>query len=120
MRLELGFKVRESKNKKFKLYISPALKAYLLVEDEISKSPSIFPSSRLLAGLNASIFLRGEYHFSDLFYLDVNTTFVGGSFGVDFQEIEDPSLTDLQQRQGGFDMDFFFERLLRIGIGYKF
>ena len=118
-RIERGFKIRESSNGKFKFYISPSAKVYFLSEKTDSKVSTVFPMKEWIAGINGALFLRGEYHFSEKLYLDFNTTFIGGSLGINYQTIENPILTTNQRTQGGFDFDALGERLLRIGIGYK-
>lgn len=118
LRIERGFKVKTSENNKFRFYISPALKAYYLVEKTNPQTSTTFPKTHWIAGINGALFFRGQYHFSEKWYLDFNTSFIGGNLGVDFQKVENPALTINQQTQGGFDFDILGERILRIGLGY--
>ena len=120
IRGEQGFKMRESANGKFLFYISLAAKIYYWREDDLPKTSANFETNTWSTGLNGALFLRGEYHFNEKFYLDVNTTFLGGTLSAQFSTLKDPILTVNQQTQGGFDFDILSERLLRIGIGYKF
>ncbi len=120
-RVEKGYQLKESSNGKFKFYLSPAAKAYYWKEEDIPKNTiDEFPITNWLGGINLTIFLRGEYHFSEQWHLDLNISFFGSNFGVDFQKIENPILTDRQQTQGGYDFDIRQERILRIGLGYTF
>lgn len=120
IRVEKGYKFKESSNGKFKFYLSPALKGYYLKEENTPKTTTNFPITNWVGGINLALFVRGQYHFNDKWYLDVNTSLVGASFGINLQKIENPMLFDNQQAQGGFDFDVLSEQLLRIGLGYNF
>ena len=54
----------------------------------------------------------------DRFYIELNTSINGATFGLDFDKVANPNLTERQQKQGGFDFDAFGERLVRIGVGF--
>jgi len=120
IRGEQGFKIRATKNGKFLMYLSLAAKVYYWTEDDLPKTSSSFETNTWTSGLNGALFFRGEYHLNEKFYLDVNTTFLGGNLSVLFTTTKNPALTERQQTQGGFDFDILTERLLRIGVGYKF
>ena len=44
---------------------------------------------------------------------------LGASFGLDRQVVENPALTPRQRRTGGFDFDLGGERIFKIGLSYS-
>ena len=71
-------------------------------------------------GFNLSFFIHAEYPISEQLYLDINTSFLGFAFYLDYRETENPNIAELQRRLGGFHIEWYPTRLLRIGIGYTF
>lgn len=93
---------------------------YHLNEDLNFEDISIFPVNRMISGIEIGGFLHFIYEFKNNIYLDLNTSVLSASFGTQFTAIENPMLTELQRRQGGFDFDIIFFANFRIGVGYIF
>lgn len=105
-----------------KLFVqrSVATSLYHLSEDINVATYNIFPQKNTYSGAKVSCFIHLEYYLTNHIYLDLNTSLISTSFEIDITQIENPNLTENQQRQSGFDFDVTFVSMFRIGVGYIF
>ena len=120
LRFELGRWVKKMNEEKLKLGWSPSVEAFIHSSKETNKSEESFPATGFNASLKLAVVPRVQYDLTSKLFLDLNIPIQFMSFGLDYNTIENPILTDQQKKQGGFDFDLTGEVLLRLGLGYRF
>ncbi len=120
LRFELGRWVKNFEDKKLKLGWSPSLGAYVHSSKVTPKTSESFPITSFQAFFKIALVPRVQYSLTPNLFLDLNFPIQIMSFGFDSTTIENPVLTERQQKQGGFDFDLTGEVLMRFGVGYRF
>lgn len=118
IRYEYGKYLVTNKNEKLKFAVSGASKLYYQFED-ISGS-LIFTSNDSEVGLNITTFANLEYNFSKNIFLELGLSPFGFNFGLVTSKFDNPSIPESRQRSSSFYFSGFNERLLRLGVGYRF
>ncbi len=95
-----------------------ATSLYYLGEEINVATFNTFPQKNTKSGVELALLFHFEFHLTNKIYLDLNTNLLAANVGVNFAEIENPNLTENQQRQGGFDFDLTAVSMFRIGVGY--
>ena len=78
-----------------------------------------FPLKVDEGGLEFSLSAHLEYQLSEKLKIELTTSNFNINFQADYQYTNNPGLTERQKQQGGFDFDFFNQRILRLGLGYE-
>ncbi len=120
LRFEIGKNSWVSANKKFRFQNSVSIKTTGLKSDSSPLTMTRFPRTSRNISLNFQFFTGIEYDLTERIFLDLNTSLIGWSIGADWSRSLNPNLTLSQQKQGGFDLDALHNRLLRVGVGWKF
>lgn len=91
--------------------------------ERLSYQPNVstaFPIMILETGFRTYITPRATYYFSRKFFMDVNVPLALASFSIQYQKIQDPSLSSNQQQYGVMNFDMFRNMLnARVGLGLK-
>lgn len=91
--------------------------------ERLSYQPHIstaFPIMILETGFRTYITPRATYYFSRKFFMDVNVPLALAGFSIQYQKIQDPSLSGSQQKYGVMNFDMFRNMLnARVGLGLK-
>jgi len=95
-------------------------KIYFFNENREPVTAASFPIQRNNGGIAIGPFAHFEYDLTNSIFIDINSNLHAFNFGLDRQIVENPLLTERQQRTGGFDFDVWSDHLLRIGIGFRF
>lgn len=106
--------------KKGQLAFGIAARLYVFNETFDPSTSATFPLEFNSSGISIGPFAHFEYALSKNIFIDINSNLLSLNFELNRQRIENPFLTERQQTTGGFDFDLLTERLLRIGIGYRF
>lgn len=102
-----------------KVRYGPSLNVNLVTEELEIGTDRAFRRENISGGIGLSVFGGIEYSLSNRLNIHIDTNLLGMSFSTKYSNIENPVLTERQQRQGGFDFELFGERILKIGIGYN-
>ncbi len=120
VRYEIGRRFKRKLSKKIDFGISGGGKIFYLHET-VNRQPGFeFQRINNAVGINIAALAHLEYALSKNIYIDLSLTLGGASIDSSYQYYDNPALTERQKKQGGFDLDLFRERLLRIGVGYRF
>jgi hypothetical protein len=86
----------------------------------LPKTTISFPIVILETGFRTYITPRATYYFSRKFFMDVNVPLALAGFSIQYQKIQDPSLSNSQQKYGVMNFDMFRNMLsARVGLGMK-
>lgn len=86
----------------------------------LPKTTNAFPVMFLETGFRTYITPRATYYFSRKFFMDVNVPLALAGFSIQYQKIQDPSLSSSQQKYGVMNFDMFRNMMsARVGLGMK-
>ena len=118
IRYALGKYLWRSKNQKARFLLSGASRLFYQRSQIVSTGDNL---NNIIndVGLNLSLFTHLEFDLSKKFYLDINASILGMTLSRQSWK-QGPLQGELQSFGGEYNFNALNERLLRIGVGFRF
>lgn len=99
------------------LQIGLAGRLYYLHEDVEPNQSNRFHTNYDEFGIELTAPIHLIFNVGERFYIDLNTSFLGAQVSLDYQKVNNPSIPESQQRQGGLNLNIGGNHFLRLGLG---
>lgn len=117
-RFELGARLKPKLFNHVAFSINTAFDLYYYQGEAVPESALSFRRNNQEGGVLISFIPHIEIPITNRVFIDLNINFINISFGINYLRVENPALTEEEQKTSGFDFDTQGERSLRIGLGY--